>query len=183
VTHATYSGLVPGTPYQFTVRAVAYGAVSAASNLATATPLAPAPPATITAMAADGSVTLNWSASAGASGYDVYMGTAAGAESGTAVKLALSGLTTTITGLTNGTTYYFVVHAEIPTGEGAASKEVSATPVAPAPPPPPPKSGGGGGAQDALSLLLLGLALGWRLRRVRPASGLARQLSARVNCC
>jgi hypothetical protein len=53
-------------------------------------------------------------------------------------------LSSTRTGLSNGTTYYFVIRVSDGLGFPiATSTEVSATPVAP--PPPPPSGGGGGG--------------------------------------
>ncbi|HET9733352.1 MAG TPA: cell wall-binding repeat-containing protein, partial [Acidimicrobiales bacterium] len=86
-------------------------------------------------------VTVNWAdvppaADGGAAitGYNVYKGTAAGAESATpinAAPLAATATSYTVTGLTNGTAYYFVVKAVNSVGEGAASNEESATPVAP----------------------------------------------------
>ena len=69
-------------------------------------------------------VTLNWNASTGATTYNVYRGTATGAET-----LYASGLTpTTYTDptVTNGTTYFYYVTAVGTGGESAASLEVSA---------------------------------------------------------
>ncbi|EQD54729.1 Fibronectin, type III domain protein, partial [mine drainage metagenome] len=43
-------------------------------------------------------------------GYDVYEGTTTGGESAAAVNTtAITGTSYTVTGLTNGTTYYFTV--------------------------------------------------------------------------
>jgi hypothetical protein len=88
----------------------------------------PAAPAGLTAAAGDGRVSLTWAASAGATGYNVYRGTAAGGEA-----LLQSGVTATAftdSGLTNGTTYYYQVTAVDAAGEGARSAEASATPHA-----------------------------------------------------
>jgi hypothetical protein len=106
-------------------------------------------PTDLTATAGDAKVSLTWTvpSSDGGSaitGYDVYEGTSAGAEGTTAVNASLIFATTdTVTGLTNGTTYYFKVEAVNGVGNSAASNEASATPAAsttPPPPPPPPSS-------------------------------------------
>jgi outer membrane protein assembly factor BamB len=158
------SGLDPTKTYYFVVRAVTPNGLSSISNEVSAVPapLPPAPtaPATVAATPGSNEVTISWSASAGATSYDVYMGTTAGNYDSTPVKAAVVGLTAAITGLTNGTTYYFVVKAANLGGSSPPSSEVSAKPVAPPPPAPASDSGhgGGGGAFDWLSLALLALA-------------------------
>ena len=121
----------------------------------------PEPPDSLVATPGSGQVSLSWTAptftgGAAVTGYNVYEGTSAGGESATAVATAVSGTagstvcSTTcsfiVTGLTNGTTYYFTVKAVNSLGPSAASNEASATPAAPtsSPPPstpPPPPSG------------------------------------------
>ena len=103
----------------------------------------PSAPTALSATAGDAQVSLSWTApsSNGGSaitGYDVYEGTSAGAESSTAVNgtTLVSGTTYTATGLTNGTKYYFTVEAVNGVGNSSASNEASATPVATPPPPP-----------------------------------------------
>ena len=77
-------------------------------------------------------VSLNWSASSGASGYNIKRSTING---GPYTTVGTSGTTAFInTGLNNGTTYYFVVSATNSAGESANSSQVSGTPQAPAPP-------------------------------------------------
>src|SRR5262249_24465152 len=73
---------------------------------------------------------LSWTAATGASTYNIYQGTSAGAESATAVQTAVSGTSATMTGLTNGTTYYFTVAAVAGGATSAASGEANAQPAA-----------------------------------------------------
>ena len=89
---------------------------------------------TVTATAGDGQVSLSWTSSSGllgwtVSGYNVGQSTTSG---GPYTYTSLGNITSsTRTGLTNGTTYYFVVRAEdVFDNSIATSSEVSATPVA-----------------------------------------------------
>ena len=72
---------------------------------------------------------LTWTASAGATSYSIYRGTASGGEATTPVGTATSA-SFTDTGLTNGTTYYYTVHRERQRGHVGAFDEVHATPAA-----------------------------------------------------
>jgi hypothetical protein len=107
----------------------------------TASPIAGTPPGAptgLTASAGSGQVSLSWAAPASNGGvsitsYRVYRGTSAGTET----RLTAGGcsglggvLTCTDTGLTNGQKYYYKVSAVNSIGEGAQSKEASATPAA-----------------------------------------------------
>ena len=86
----------------------------------------PAAPTGLTATAGNAQVSLAWSASSGATSYNLYRATSAGAEA-----LYKSGLTATTyadTGLTNGTTYYYKVAAVNSAGTSGLSAEASATP-------------------------------------------------------
>jgi hypothetical protein len=94
-------------------------------------------------------VSLSWTASTGflgwtVSGYSVGQSTTSG---GPYVFANVGNVTSsTVAGLTNGTTYYFVIATKDFFGNViATSTEVSATPVAGSTPTPPPSSGGGGG--------------------------------------
>jgi uncharacterized repeat protein (TIGR03803 family) len=89
--------------------------------------IVPAAPTGLTATAGAEDVTLSWTAVAGASGYNVYQGTASGAE-GTKPVASATSAGTTISGLTAGTTYYFTVTSLIGNGESVFSNEASATP-------------------------------------------------------
>ncbi|MFA5773667.1 MAG: peptidoglycan-binding protein, partial [Candidatus Paceibacterota bacterium] len=91
---------------------------------------APPVPTGLSATASDVSAVLSWTASAGATKYDIYKKVGADYP-----YLAQTTSTSyTATGLTNGTIYYFKVSAldsSSPNKESAATTEVSVTPVAP----------------------------------------------------
>ena len=96
---------------------------------------APLAPPSLSATPGNGAVTLTWQASAGATSYKVFRRT--DADYNFAAPLAtVSGTTYTDSGLTNGTTYYYVVQAYGSGGKVSAySNEVNAVP---APPPAAP---------------------------------------------
>jgi len=88
------------------------------------------------ATAGNAQVSLSWAASAGATLYYVKRATTSG---GPYTQISSPAATTYAdTGLTNGTTYFYVVSAYNSAGQGANSAEVSATPTAPPVPPPAP---------------------------------------------
>jgi len=95
-------------------------------------PKPPPPPAPtgLTAIAGNAQVTLNWTASTGATSYNVYRATTSGGEGTTPIKTGVTGTSYTDTGLTNGTTYYYEVTAANANGEGAKSNEASTAPSA-----------------------------------------------------
>jgi fibronectin type 3 domain-containing protein len=114
-------------------------------------------PAALTARGGNAEVSLSWSppSSTGASpvsGYNVYESAAPGHEPSTPVNGAVPVTTTSyaVTGLANGTKYYFEVTALNSAGEGAPSNEVSAVPAAP-PAAPASVSATAGNAQVSLS--------------------------------
>ncbi|MGB5196638.1 MAG: fibronectin type III domain-containing protein [Candidatus Deferrimicrobium sp.] len=129
------SGLLNGTTYFFVVTAVNGNGESAVSFEASALPTAtppPAAPSLTSATAGNAQVTLVWGAVTTATSYNVYHGTASGVTKVSGIKAA--GVTSpyAVTGLTNGTPYFFIVTAQGAGGESAASNERSATPTAPA---------------------------------------------------
>lgn len=93
---------------------------------------APAAPALVSATAGNAQVNLTWSASPGATSYTVKSATTSGGPYTTVATVA--GTSYTHTGLTNGTTYYYVVSAANAVGSSANSLEASAQPVAPTTP-------------------------------------------------
>ena len=129
------SGLLNGTTYFFVVTAVNGDGESAVSFEASATPSAtppPAAPSLTSATAGNAKVTLVWGTVTGATSYNVYYGTATGVTKATGTPV--NGVTSPydVTGLTNGTPYFFIVTAVGAGGESAASNQRSATPTAPA---------------------------------------------------
>lgn len=79
--------------------------------------------------AGDGHVRLKWSEVPGSVTYSVYQGTTSGIYAEAAVSVTEAEYDAE--GLTNGTTYYFIVKAMNPSGTSASSNEVKATPQAP----------------------------------------------------
>ncbi len=86
-------------------------------------------PSAITAVAADRQVMLSWPAVSGAARYRVYWSVFAGVTTANGVAADASGATFVHTGLTNSTTYYYVVTAANDQAESAASPQISATPL------------------------------------------------------
>jgi titin len=142
----TLTGLTDADVYTFTVVAtssVGSGLASSASNAVTPNPTVPSAPTTLTVVPSDNSAVLTWAAPPGngapITGYNAYEGTTAGGENYSAPvngAVLISGTTVTVTGLTNGKTYYFTVKAKNALGSSGASNEAWAVPaptVAPAP--------------------------------------------------
>lgn len=124
-------GLMNGTTYYFVVKAVNPAGISAASNEVSATPQIPLPGAAILqpALAGNAQVSLTWNPVIGSTGYKIFKSTTSGAYGSEEATVSDSEYSYDVVGLTNGTTYYFVVKATNPGGDSAASNEVSATPV------------------------------------------------------
>lgn len=123
-----------GTKYFYVVSSYNSYGVSANSSEASATPVAPPPPAAPTglqATAGNAQVALTWTASTGATSYHVKRSTTNG--SGYTQIAAPTSTNYTDTGLTNGTAYYYVVSALNAAGESANSSQATATPVNAAP--------------------------------------------------
>lgn len=130
VTATTYAdtSVTNGTKYFYVVSAYNSYGTSGNSNEVNATPSAPAPgaPTGLNATASNAQVALAWNASTGAISYNVKRSTTTGAET---LLMNVAAPTFTDGGVTNGTTYYYVVSAMLPAGESANSTEVSAVPT------------------------------------------------------
>jgi glycosyl hydrolase family 44 len=130
VTATSYvdTSVTNGTKYYYVVSAYNSYGTSGNSNEVSVTPSAPAPaaPTGLSATGSNAQVALAWNTSTGATSYNVKRSIASGGET------LLTNVTTasfTDSGLTNGTTYYYVVSAMLPAGESANSTEVFATPT------------------------------------------------------
>ena len=134
VTSASYtdSGLANGTTYYYTVTAVNSSGTSGYSNEASATPTTtggvPPAPTGLSATPGNGQVVLSWTASAGASSYNIFRGNSAGGESSVASPSGVTTTSYTVTGLANGKTYYFRISAVNSSGSSGYSNEASTAP-------------------------------------------------------
>ena len=90
-------------------------------------------PTVQSAVAGDAHVSITWSSVPEATGYNLYMSTASGSYGDALATADGSVYSYDATGLTNGTTYYFVVKAVNGGEESADSNEMSATPQVAAP--------------------------------------------------
>ena len=137
---AVQTRLAAATTYYYIVTAVNSTGESAASIQVAATtpatvpsPTAPAAPTGVTAVGSANQATISWPVVSGATSYNVYWSTTTGVtkSSGTIV----AGVTSPYvkTGLSAGTTYYFIVTAANSVGESADSTQATATTAA-APP-------------------------------------------------
>ena len=130
VTATSYAdtSVTNGTKYFYVVSAYNSYGTSGDSNEVNATPSAPAPgaPTGLSATASNAQVALAWNASTGATSYNVKRSTTSGGET---LLTNVGTASFTDSGLTNATTYYYVVSAMLPTGESANSSEVLATPT------------------------------------------------------
>ncbi len=130
------AGLTAGTAYSYFVRAVsttgAEGAPSTTVSAATTGhPPLPAPGNLTVAGTTAASVSLTFTASAGAAGYNVYRAASAGGTPSKVNTALVTGTAFTDSGLSAATTYYYVVTAQSPAGvESAPSGQVAATTAA-----------------------------------------------------
>ncbi len=91
----------------------------------------PSAPTGVTANAGDGQATISWNTVSGATSYNIYWSTTSGVTKTTGTKITGTISPYTHTGLTNGTTYYYVITAVNSYGESSeSSPSVSATPQA-----------------------------------------------------
>lgn len=132
-TMARVTGLTVGTDYTFTVHAVNAGGNGPASDPSGAVTIVegPAAPA-VSACGGTGKITIKSAPSAGATSYNLYVDTTTPVSLDTATKLANVTFPHVVSsGLTNGTTYYYVATAvDANAVESAASGEAVASPSA-----------------------------------------------------
>ncbi len=134
-TEHTVMDLTNGQDYSFIVRAV-NSAGNSASNEISSTPMmtpAPAAPASISATAGDGQVTLTWAVVEGADSYEYSKdgGTAWAAIPAADITMNDDGTMASyiVMGLTNGTEVSLTVRAVGAGGDGTASAAAKATPM------------------------------------------------------
>ncbi|WP_256762184.1 S-layer homology domain-containing protein, partial [Cohnella sp. WQ 127256] len=125
------NGLTNGTTYYFVVQAINGSLAGPYSNQVSAMPQVPSPgqPVLQPAIAGNSQVKLTWDPVPGSTGYKVYLSETSGTYGVSSATVSGSVYSFDVTGLTNGTTYYFAVKAVNPGGDSAASNEVSAMPV------------------------------------------------------
>ena len=128
-----YTGAISVTSSE-TVEAIAAASGDNNSNIGSAAYVIetlPAAPTSPSATGGNAQVSLSWTASTGATSYNVYRSTTSGGEGTTAIASGITTTTYTNTGLTNGAKYYYKIAAVNLAGTSAQSTEVSATPAAP----------------------------------------------------
>jgi titin len=145
-TVVTVTGLVNGSTYYFKVTALNRAGEGPGTETKAVPVTTPGEPTGLTATPGDSQVTLSWAAPASDGGapisdYIIVQGTSPGGETGDPVSGSpVTGTRTTVTGLVNGTTYFFKVVAVNAAGQGPLSAEASAALLPIKPPPPSPSS-------------------------------------------
>jgi titin len=135
-TSETITGLTNGTTYYVWIKAKNSGGISGFSPSASGTPAAatvpPDTPSAPAVTAGNAQVSVSWTAVPGATAYEVYWHTAdnTAAIPSANKKDAPNGTSETITGLTNGTTYYVWVKAKNSVGTSDFSPSASGRPAA-----------------------------------------------------
>jgi hypothetical protein len=94
----------------------------------------PEKPLGLVATAGDARVSLSWGAANGATSYAIYYSNTPGVSTSNATRIpGVSDSSAVVSGLTNGTRYYFAVSAVNKNGESPLSDQVSAIPSPPGP--------------------------------------------------
>lgn len=129
-----HAGLNNGASYYYVVTAVNQYGESVESFEVSASPgqfTPPLPPRDIVTFSLHRSAAIRWTALEAAdvnTSYNIYWSTSKGVTKRSGIKIADALSPYTHTGLTNGTTYYYIIAGVNQYGEGLASQEVSATP-------------------------------------------------------
>jgi hypothetical protein len=89
----------------------------------------PSDPTNLTGVAGNGQVALSWTASTGATGYNVYRGTVYDGEATTPIA-TVAGTSYTDTSASNGTLYFYEVAATNSVGVSGDTNQITMTPMA-----------------------------------------------------
>ena len=125
-----HSPLDPSLTHHYVVAARNVAGPGSESAEVSAAAQAPLPPTGLTALATDGAVIVSWVAPPCATAFNVYRATSPGVTTGGGAYATDVDQPFVDTGVSNGTTYYYIVTCLRAGVEGGASVAVSATPVA-----------------------------------------------------
>lgn len=132
INNFTDSGLTAGTTYYYKVTAVNITGESVRSNALIVMTVPNAPQMVSEGTVTSNSIPISWSATTGASAYNVYRSTN-GTDYSIVNGSGVVGTTYSDSGLTSGTTYYYKVTAANASGESGKSSAVSAITLTDAP--------------------------------------------------
>ncbi|MBV9096438.1 MAG: fibronectin type III domain-containing protein, partial [Frankiaceae bacterium] len=132
-TSYTITGLTNGTAYYATLTATNSVGTGPAATSNTVTPAGlPTPPGNVAATRGDQSATVSWTSASGngdaITGYSIAVYSADGSYQ-TTVSATAAATSITITNLTNGTTYYFVITATNTVGTSSGGTTNTVTPA------------------------------------------------------
>ena len=167
--HYTHGSMLRTAEEIFGVSLLADAAVQTDLSDLFGAPAPPAAPASLSATAGDGQVALSWAASAGATSYNVKRSAVSGGPYAPVASVTATSYTDT--GLTNGTTYFYVVTASNASGESGNSPEASATPHLAPPPAPANLTATAGNQQVTLNWSAAAGALSYNLKRATVSGG------------
>ena len=136
-TNQSVTGLTAGTTYYYRVRAVNANGTSGNSNIITVLTVPPNPVATDATTITNTSFQANWNAATSATSYklDVSLNNAFSSFVAGYNNLTVNGTSQSVTGLTQGTQYYYRVRAVNASGTSGSSNTILVT--TPEPPPVP----------------------------------------------